>query len=124
MKRRLSIFICLQILCSPLLGQTLEIDIIKGDSVCTDVNTYKKDNIMIADLLNTTDMQIELLDVKQNQLNTCREQINTTGIILGHLADSLHLERGNVATLGLKLKKTRKIGVSVAIIAFLLGVVL
>jgi len=98
-------------------------DTLKNDSVCTTVEQYKLDNIMITDLLNTRSEQGEIIRLNDREIITYQMEIKNWERISSVLSDSVTYYKGETSKKHRKLLRTRKIALGGVIIAFLFGVV-
>ena len=99
-------------------------DTIRGNSVCTTIDRYKLDNIMIVDLLNTAAEQGEIIRLNDREIITYQMEIKNWERISSVLSDSVTYYKGETSKKHRKLLRTRKIALGGVIVALLVGVVL
>jgi len=121
MKKRLSIFILVTTAFSLLSGIACAQDTLKRDSVCTTVDQYRLDNIMIVDLLNTRSEQGAVIGLQDKKMLTYKMEIKNWENISSILNDSLIYYKDETIQKNRKLLRTRKIALGGVIIALLFG---
>ena len=99
-------------------------DTIRGDSVCTTIDRYKLDNIMIVDLLNTRSEQGEIIYLQDREIITYQMELKNYQSITAILSDSLTYYKGEVSKQSQKLNRSRKIGFISVVVGILAGVLL
>jgi predicted RNase H-like nuclease (RuvC/YqgF family) len=96
-------------------------DTIRGDSVCTTIEQYKLDNIMITDLLNSRSEQGEIIQLQDKEIITYQMEVQNYEAITSVLSDSLTHYKGELSEINKKLKKSRKIGFIGVLVGVLVG---
>jgi SMC interacting uncharacterized protein involved in chromosome segregation len=99
-------------------------DTINGDSVCTTIEQYKLDNIMITDLLNTRSEQGDIIHLQDKEIITYQMEVQNYEAITSVLNDTLTHYKGELVEITKKLKKSRKIGFVGVLVGVLVGALL
>ena len=92
--------------------------------MCTTVDQYRLDNIMIVDLLNTRSEQGAVIGLQDKKILTYKMEINNWDNISSILNDSLIYYKDETIQKNRKLLRTRKIALGGVIVALLVGLVL
>ena len=96
------------IVCNPSFGQ-ISLTRLKGDSVCQDVNSYKRETIAIRTLLNAYDEQSELMQIKDFEIINLYKEIETRELMDSIRVDTIVGLRDENKVVSRKIKQRNKL---------------